>query len=90
MQKELTKSQKSLILNVSNNKEITTMRTYYKYYFHIIEKDNVAEYDFEAYFEDHMIADRFITENENDGNTVVMVAPFVEEVQMRPEDLPKL
>lgn len=66
------------------------MRTYYKYYFHIIEKDNVAEYDFEAYFEDHMIADRFITENENDGNTVIMVAPFVEEVQMRPEDLPTI
>lgn len=90
MQKELTKSQKSLILNVSNDKEITIMRTYYKYYFHIIEKDNVAEYDFEAYFEDHMIADRFITENENDGNTVIMVAPFVEEVQMRPEDLPTI
>ena len=63
------------------------MKTYLKYYFRITEP-NGTEYDFEAYFEDNMEADRFITENENEGNKVGMVAPFIEEVQMNPEDLP--
>ena len=64
------------------------MRKYYKYYFHIIDNEVNDEYDFEGYFEDHMVADRFITENENVGNVVGLVAPFIEEVYMKPRDLP--
>ena len=64
------------------------MRKYYKYYFHIIDNEVNDEYDFEAYFEDHMVADRFITENENVGNVVGLVVPFIEEVYMNPNDLP--
>lgn len=64
------------------------MRKYYKYYFHIIDNEYNDEYDFEGYFEDHMVADRFITENENVGNVVGLVAPFIEEVYMNPSDLP--
>ena len=39
------------------------MRTYIKYYFHIVDVEVNSEYDFEAYFE---------------------------EVQMEPEDLPRI
>ena len=74
-------------MNISNDREVIKMKTYLKYYFRITEP-NGTEYDFEAYFEDNMEADRFITENESEGNKVGMVAPFIEEVQMNPEDLP--
>lgn len=66
------------------------MKKYYKYYFHIIDNEFNDEYDFQGYFEDHFEADKFITENENAGNLVGMVAPFIEEVYLNPEDLPKL
>lgn len=66
------------------------MRKYYKYYFHIIDNELNDEYDFQGYFEDHMEADKFITENENAGNFVGLVAPFIEEVYMNPSDLPNL
>jgi hypothetical protein len=69
-------------------REVIIMKTYFKYYLHITEPDG-TEYDFQAYFDDHMVADKFMTENENEGNKVLMVAPFWEEVQMNPEDLPK-
>jgi hypothetical protein len=67
------------------------MQTYYHYHFHIIDRElgYTIEYDFDCYFEDHMEADRFITENEHAGNTVIMIAPFITEVQMNPEDLPR-
>ena len=74
-------------MNISNDREVIKMKTYLKYYFHITESNGI-EYDFEAYFEDNMEADRFITENENEGNKIGLVAPFIEEVQMNPEDLP--
>lgn len=64
------------------------MKKYYRYNFHIIDNEYNDEYDFQGYFEDHMIADRFITENENVGNVLIMVAPFIEEVYMNPCDLP--
>lgn len=51
-----------------------------KYYFHIIDNEFNDEYDYEGYFEDHMEADRFITENENAGNVITIVAPFFEMV----------
>lgn len=66
------------------------MKTYIKYYFHIIDVEFDSEYDFEAYFESHFEADRFIQENERAGNTVIILAPYFEEVQMRPEDLPRI
>lgn len=66
------------------------MKTYIKYYFHIIDVEFDSEYDFEAYFESHFEADRFIQENERVGNTVIILAPYFEEVQMRPEDLPRI
>lgn len=50
----------------------------YKYYFHIIDREFDDEYDYQGYFDDHMEADRFITDNERAGNTIVMVAPFIE------------
>lgn len=66
------------------------MKTYIKYYFHIVDVEVNSEYDFEAYFEDHFEADNFIQENESVGNTVTILAPYFEEVQMRPEDLPRI
>jgi ATP-dependent helicase/DNAse subunit B len=36
----------------------------------------------EGFFFDHMEADRFITENEQAGNTVIIMAPFIEWVPL--------
>ena len=36
------------------------MKTYTKYYFHIVDVEVNSEYDFEAYFEDHFEAGNFI------------------------------
>ncbi len=58
----------------------------YKYHFHIIDREFDDEYDYQGYFDDHMEADRFITDNERVGNTIVMVAPFIEWVAL--EDCP--
>ena len=66
------------------------MRTYIKYYFHIVDVEFDSEYDFEAYFEDHFEADNFIQENEKVGNIVTILAAYFEEVQMEPEDLPRI
>ena len=66
------------------------MKTYIKYYFHIVDVEVNSEYNFEAYFEDHFEADNFIQENERVGNTVTILAPYFEEVQMEPEDLPRI
>lgn len=52
----------------------------YKYYFHIVDVEFGTSYDWTAVFDDHMEADRFITENEVVGNLVKMRAPFFEEV----------
>lgn len=54
----------------------------YKYYFHIIDREVDDEYDFEGFFFDHMEADRFITENEHAGNTVIILAPFIQFVPL--------
>ena len=56
------------------------MTTRYKYFFHIVDAEFETEYDYEATFDDHMEADRFITENENDGNVVTMLPPYIVEV----------
>lgn len=54
----------------------------YKYYFHIIDNEFNSEYDYQGYFDDHMEADKFITENERVGNEVIMIAPFIEWVAL--------
>jgi hypothetical protein len=63
------------------------MREYYEYNMHIIDNEFGDEYDYIAYFEDHMVADRFIAENENVGNVIVYNA-HPKRVFLRPEDLP--
>lgn len=50
---------------------------YAKYFFHIVDREFDDEYDFTAWFEDHDEADRFITENEHAGNTVIMTRMFI-------------
>lgn len=62
------------------------MKTYYEYKMTINDKEFNEIYDFTAYFEDHMVADKFLTENKNVGNVVVINS--ITEVQMRPSDLP--
>lgn len=59
----------------------------YKYYFHIVDNQFSDEYDYIGYFTDHFEADKFIRENEADGNTVTIIAPFYEWVKM--EDVPR-
>lgn len=58
------------------------MITVYKYYMTIndVEFDDV--YDYEGLFEDHFEADRFLTENENVGNTIIIHK--IEEVEVDP------
>lgn len=65
------------------------MRTYLKYYFHIVDVEYGSEYDYEGYFESHFEADKFIQENEEVGNTVVIRSPYYEEIRMEPCNLPK-
>ena len=59
----------------------------YKYYFHIVDNQFSDEYDYIGYFTDHFEADKFIRENEEDGNTVTINAPFYEWVEL--EDVPR-
>lgn len=56
------------------------MITVYKYYMTIndVEFDDV--YDYEGLFKDHFEADRFLTENENVGNTIIIHK--IEEVEV--------
>lgn len=56
------------------------MTTKYQYFFHILDKEFATEYDYMATFDSHMEADRFIIENENDGNVVSMLPPYIVEV----------
>ena len=49
-----------------------TANDYVRYYFHITDVQFNDEYDYTADFVDHWEADRFITENENDGNTIII------------------
>lgn len=52
------------------------VRIWMKYTFYIINVKDEMEYKFEAFFTDHMEADQFIRENEEDGNRVLIIAPF--------------
>jgi hypothetical protein len=58
------------------------MITVYKYYMTIndVEFDDV--YDYEGLFEDHFEADRFLTENESVGNTIIIHK--IEEIEVDP------
>lgn len=44
----------------------------YKYYMTITDVEFDDTYDYEGLFLDHMEADRFLTENENVGNTIII------------------
>lgn len=65
------------------------MKTYLKYYFHIVDVEFDSEYDYEGYFESHFEAEKFIQENEEVGNTVTIYSPYYEEIQIEPCNLPK-
>lgn len=52
----------------------------YKYYFHIIDNELNAEYDYEGYFDDHEEVEPFIQDNEKVGNIVTIIAPYYEYV----------
>ena len=54
----------------------------YKYYFNIIDNEFGGQYDYESYFDDHFEADKFISENEEAGNVVTIIAPYYELVPM--------
>lgn len=55
--------------------------------FHIVDREFGTEYDYEAYFTDEMEEDRFITENEHVGNTLVYVClPVWVPIDEVPED----
>ena len=56
------------------------MSKMYKYFFYIIDNEFNDEYFYEGYFEDHFEADKFIRENEAEGNVVEMVSPYYIEV----------
>ena len=46
--------------------------TAYKYYMTITDVEFDDTYDYEGLFLDHMEADRFLTENESVGNTIII------------------
>ena len=51
----------------------------YTYHMHIIDRQFEDEYNFDATFEDHFEAARFMAENEAVGNTIIMIAPYITE-----------
>ena len=51
-----------------------------KYFFHIVDREFDSEYDYEGYFSDHDEAAKFIEENEEAGNTVIILPPYYTEV----------
>lgn len=57
-----------------------------KYYFHIVSTEEEREYDYQGYFVDPFEADQFICENEEVGNTITIISPFIELVSERPGD----
>lgn len=58
------------------------MITVYKYYMTINDVEFGDVYDYEGLFEDHFEADRFLTENENVGNTIIIHK--IEEIEVDP------
>jgi hypothetical protein len=57
----------------------------YRYVMHIIDKEFDDEYDYEGLFHDHFEADRFLTENENVGNEIIIYK--IEKTMVKPEVL---
>lgn len=51
-----------------------------KYYFHIVNKRDNLDYYHEPLFADHFEADKFIESHESNGDTVINVAPYYEEL----------
>ncbi len=64
------------------------MITVYKYYMTITDVEFDDVYDFEAMFLDHFEADRFLTENEAVGNSII-IHKF-EEIEVEPEVLDRI
>lgn len=62
----------------------------YKYYMHIIDREFDDEYDYEGLFLDHFEAAKFMEENEAVGNTIIMVAPYIEEVETDEAELNRI
>lgn len=60
----------------------------YKYAMHIIDKEFDDEYDYEGLFYDHFEADRFLTENKNVGNKIIIYK--IEKTMVKPEVLNQL
>ena len=61
------------------------MRKYYKYTMTITTTENDS-YPFDGYFVDHFEADKFLTENELEGNSIIIHS--ITEVEM--DSLPNL
>lgn len=57
----------------------------HKYYMTITDVEVNDVYDYEGLFLDHFEADRFLTENENVGNTIIIHK--VEDVETDEEEL---
>ena len=62
----------------------------YKYYMHIIDREFGDEYDYEGLFLDHFEAAQFMEENEAVGNTIIMIAPYIVEVETDEIELNKI
>lgn len=62
----------------------------YKYYMHIIDREFDDEYDYEGLFLDHFEAAQFMEENEAVGNTIIMIAPYIVEVETDEVELNKV
>lgn len=60
----------------------------YKYVMHIIDKEFNDEYDYEGLFHDRSEADRFLTENKNVGNEIIIYK--IEKTLVKPEELNRL
>ena len=60
----------------------------YKYYMTITDVEVDDIYDYEGLFLDHMEADRFLTENEAVGNSIIIHK--IEEVEIDPADLDRI
>ena len=60
----------------------------YKYWMTITDVEFDDVYPYEGLFLDHMEADRFLTENENVGNSIIIHK--IEEVEVEPEVLDRI
>lgn len=62
------------------------MTKFYEYNMTISDAEYCDTYNFTAYFTDHFEADRFLTENENAGNSIIINS--INEKIINPAELP--